>query len=264
MNIVLCNQFKNESLRLKEWLLYNKQLGINDFILIDDHSTDNSVKVIKSIKGINVHILQSQTEKLDYESSKDTDVYAGISSLAKNIIQNFKIAHNYCLQKYGTNTYLGFFDVDEFIFYKNYESVKLVNLIEKLIQDKPVLSVGSLEVDSNLFQVTGEWVTQQTTKAVSFDNKKISTRADTVKSFQNLNYPDLSIFYKSPINLYGYHIHYGGVSPSECSFSPLEECAFLHYRKPMYHPHINAKLCVADYKQVKQISTQAKQYLNDQ
>jgi hypothetical protein len=261
MNIVLCNQFKNESLRLKEWLLYNKCLGIKDFILIDDHSNDDSVEIINSIDGINVHILKSQTEVLHYENSKDTNNYAGMSNLAKNIITNFKMAHNYCLQKYGKNIYLGFFDVDEFIFYENYYCVNLVNLIERLMGDKPVLSLGSLEVNSDLFEVTGQWVTKQTTKAISFDNKKISSRSETVKSFQNLNYSDMSVFYKTPMNLYGHHIHYGGVNPHECAFAPLEECAFLHYRKPMYHPEINKKLCTQEYKLVKNISEKAYELL---
>lgn len=259
MKIVLCNQFKNESARLKEWLLYNKFLGISDFILIDDHSTDNSIEIIHSIKNINVHILKSQTQNLGYVNSNDTNSYAGNSDLAKNIIQNFKTAHSYCLSNYGKNTYLGFFDVDEFIFYKDYENIKITKIIESLIQDKPILCLGSLEVNSDLFSLeSDEWVTQQSTNAISFENKKISTRAETVKSFQNLNYHDLSIFYKPPIKMYGYHIHYGGGLPSECAYAPLESFAFLHYRKPMYNPEINKKLCVQNYDIVKNISKKAK------
>ena len=52
MNIVLANQFKNEQNRLKEWLAYYKELKICDFILVDDHSSDNSLNEISKESAI--------------------------------------------------------------------------------------------------------------------------------------------------------------------------------------------------------------------
>lgn len=258
MKIVLANQFKNEQRRLKEWLLYNKALGVTDFILVDDYSTDESVKIIKSIKGITVHILPSLTEKTGYSGSADTNVYAGISHLAQNIVKNYKQIHKYCLDVYGKNVYLGFFDVDEFIFYKDYGTKSLLSVIQENIKDKPVMCLGSLEVNSDMFSLSkDEWLTQQTTTAMSFESKFQGTRKDTVKSFQNLSYNNLSVFYKTSERLYGHHVHSGGVPPELCSFTPLETCAFLHYRMPIYHPEINKILCNTSYETVKQISTDA-------
>jgi hypothetical protein len=239
MKIVLCNQFKN------------------DFILIDDYSKDNSIEIIKSIKDINVHILKATTPETSFENSKDTNAYAGISSLAVNIIKNFQRAHKFCLEIYGNDVYLGFFDVDEFLFYPEYPNKKIIEIIDNNFDNKPVLCVGSLEVDSDLFDLNKEWITQQTTRGMSFKTKFEGTRRETVKSFQNLKYNDLSIFYNIPIHLYGHHIHHGGVEPKNCNFLPLETCAFLHFRKPMYDPDINRKLCNTNYELVKQISDEA-------
>jgi hypothetical protein len=172
------------------------------------------------------------------------------------MVKNYKQIHKYCLDVYGKDTYLGFFDVDEFIFYKKYKEKSLISVIEENIKNKPVMSLGSLEVNSDFFDLNKpEWITQQTTKAISFENKCKGTRKETVKSFQNLSHN--SVFYQSPDIMYGYHIHYGGVTPDLCSFIPLEECAFLHYRMPIYHPEINKPLCTATYEIVKDISNNA-------
>lgn len=263
MKIILANQFKNEQLRLKEWLLYNKALGITDFILVDDYSTDESVNIIKNIKDITVHILPSMAEKTGYSGSVDTNVYAGISHLAQNMVMNYKQIHKYCLNTYGKEVYLGFFDVDEFIFYKEYKSKPLTSIIQENIKDNPVLCFGSLEVNSDLFDLNkSEWITQQTTTAMSFQSKFEGTRKDTVKAFQNLSYNNLNIFYKTSERLYGHHIHSGGVPSDLCSFARLEDCAFLHYRQPIYHPEINKKLCNTSYGIVKEISNKALEYIN--
>lgn len=257
MNIILCNQFKNEALRLKEWLLYNKEIGVSNFILINDHSTDDSIDIIKSIKDITVHIINAKTPQTTFNNSRDTNSYQGDLTLAANLITHYRYAHNFCLNTYGRDTYLGFFDVDEFIFYPEYPNKNLLDIIENKFNNKPVLAIGSLEVDSNLFDVNVGYITKQTTRAMSFENKSKGTRYTTVKSFQNLQYNDLTIFYKEPAHEYGHHIHHGGVRPDDASFMPLNECAFLHYRSPIYDPHINRPLCNIDYDKVKQISIKA-------
>ena len=257
MNVILCNQFKNEALRLKEWLLYNKEIGVSNFILINDHSTDDSIDIIKSIKDITVHIINAKTPQTTFNNSRDTNSYQGDLTLAANLIINYRYAHNFCLNTYGRDTYLGFFDVDEFIFYREYPNKNLLDIIENKFDNKPVLCIGSLEVDSNLFDINARYITKQTTRAMSFENKSKGTRSATVKSFQNLQYNDLTLFYKEPLHEYGIHIHQGGVTEIHCAYMPLNKCAFLHYRSPMYNPDINRQLCNTDYNIVKRISITA-------
>lgn len=256
MKIVLANQFRNESKRLKEWLIYNKQLGIKDFILINDNSTDESLSVINSIKEIKVHVLNSERSNTKYYNSTDTNKYAGDSNLAESMIFNFKKAHEFCLETYGRNTYLGFFDVDEFIFFEKYKN-KNLNEILYLGKDFPSICLDSFEVNSDLFEINEKWVTQQTTVGISYENKNESSRKGVVKSFQNLNYSDINVFYKSELHMYGYHIHYGGVEPQNCFYMNSKICGFLHYRKPMYHEEINKVLCTQNFYLVKQISDDA-------
>lgn len=75
MRIILANQFKNESLRIVEWLEYHRDRGIHDFILVDDHSTDDSVQKIQSVKGISAKILSSELPPLEFLNSQDTEAY---------------------------------------------------------------------------------------------------------------------------------------------------------------------------------------------
>jgi hypothetical protein len=255
MNIVIGNQFKNEQDRLEEWLLYYRELGIKDFILVNDHSTDNSVEIIKSIKDVNVNILNSQTNPLQFYNGNNTDKYRGNLQLAYNIILNFTRIHNYCLKHYGKNTALGFFDVDEFIFTNTPDLV--TNVIKKLIHENPVLSIYSLEVNSEKFDLNS-WVTLQTTESMSIENRLKSTRAGVVKSFQNLNFVEIIDFFNDyePYDV-GIPIHWGATKIPR-DFPDTELLAFLHYRKPIYDPIINIPLCDKEYLKVKEISLSIK------
>lgn len=258
MIIVLANQFKNEEARLQEWLLYHKTLGITNFVLVDDHSTDRSVEIINSIKGINVDIIKSEFSPIQcFSNSKDTNRYAGNGSLAMNIAQNYKIIHDFVVKKYGTECYLGYFDVDEFIFSKNNEDI--IKILNDNAENYPTLMLSSLEVNSFKFNTVDGWLTLQTTNSMSEENRQKSTRSETIKSFQNLKLKDQFNFFEN-IQYYniGIFIHAGAIHPSKGKYINPNNLAFLHYRHPMYSPEINANLCDVDYDVVKQTSEKAK------
>jgi hypothetical protein len=256
MKIVLANQFKNEEKRLEEWLLYNKALGVTDFILVNDHSTDNSLNIIKNIKGITVHVLTSEypPDNRMY-SSIDTQKYANGGWVAGTIAKNFIKIHEFCIKKYGREVFLGFFDVDEFIFFDTNKTT-LLDLVKNNIENYPVFGLSSTEVNCDTFNVDGSWLTLQNYVATSPETQAISTRGGTAKVFQNLNYPDLTIFYKNKNDVGGI-VHCGGVEMSQVKYYPRELCAFLHFRKPMYSPEINRKLCNTNYTHVKDIALKA-------
>lgn len=261
MKIVLANQFKNEENRLQEWLMYNKALGITDFILVNDHSTDKSLDIIHSIDGITVHILDSQYEEdKKFRSSVDTQKYSTGGYVARVIYYNFMRIHDFCLETYGKEVYLGFFDVDEFIFFDT-SKMTLLELLEDNIKNYAAFCISSVEVNNDTFKVDGSWLTLQNYLAISLENQQHSTRGSTIKSFQNLSYPDLTVFKKyrniqpDPIGMF---VHCGGVDIHNLKYCDRELCSFLHFRSPMYDPHINRKLCNKNYDEVKQISIRAK------
>ena len=90
MNIVIANQFKNESRRIPEWLEYYRDRGITEFVLVDDNSTDNSLEAINSVKGVNVSVLKSDSTNLPFQNSLDTERYKGDVSLAESISRNLE------------------------------------------------------------------------------------------------------------------------------------------------------------------------------
>ena len=126
--------------------------------------------------------------------------------------------------------------------------------------------MSSVEVDCNTFIVDGSWLTLQNHIAVSNVNQAKCTRGSTIKSFQNLNYPDLTVFTKhrndkpDPI---GCFVHHGGVEQQLLKYCPRDVASFLHFRKPMYDPQINRQLCNAEYAEVKKIALKAKEYNNE-
>jgi hypothetical protein len=75
MKIILTNQFKNESLRIVEWLEYYRDRGIEDFILINDNSTDDSVQKINSVPNVSVTIISSDLPEVNFFSSDQTEKY---------------------------------------------------------------------------------------------------------------------------------------------------------------------------------------------
>lgn len=249
MKIILANQFKNEALRIEEWLKYHQELGFKDFVLMDDNSNDDSIKIAKSINNINVDILTFKNNRTAFNGSIDTDRYRGSTEFAKNISDSFIKIHNYCYDKYGKDVVIGFFDVDEFIFSEN--NLDITSFIKEKINDLPVLSIFGFEVNSNNFNVNNGWVTLQTTLSMSYENKLKSTKKTNIKSFQNLNFKDKISFFEPCLKYgnYGGIIHNGGVNDENVPPNYLD-LAFLHYRYPIYDPETNIPLCNTLYNSV--------------
>mgnify|MGYP003440649910 CR=1 FL=1 len=102
MEIGLSTMTKNQSHRLKEWVLYHKNLGVNHFIIYLDNCTDDSENILKSIKNTNITIYK--TENFD----------ANINNLFW-ISKSHKMYDN-TLKLYSYLDWIIFIEVDEFIF----------------------------------------------------------------------------------------------------------------------------------------------------
>ena len=90
MKVVLANQFKNEAHRIKEWILFHREQGINDYVLMNDNSSDNFKEQIDKIKNVNITVLNSEEPTTGYKNSENTQNYAGNVTLAHGISENFK------------------------------------------------------------------------------------------------------------------------------------------------------------------------------
>lgn len=266
MNIVLANQFKNESSRLVEWLTYYRDRGITHFILCDDGSTDDSQDRIRSVSGIECLVFQSSTFGSPFLNSTQTESYRGNHTLAVNISANFKKAHSLAIEKYGKDTILGFFDVDEFLVG---ETRNIRDVVEQETRNHLLVSVCSFEVDSDRFNVRSPTpLLNQTTRSMSTENRYVSERGTTFKSFANLSLDASNTVQYANLNLVGYNIHAGGIDlnavfGTDMPIQPMrgddEWChggwklsapnkiKFLHYRSPSYISRSNFHLFDKDY-----------------
>lgn len=278
MKIVLANQFKNEGLRLVEWLEYYRDRGITDFVLCNDNSTDDSVEKIRSVKGINCLVMDSIVPPSHFHSSKDTDAYAGNCAVAVSISTNFKRIHRRVLDMHGKETLLGFFDVDEFLVGKTRE---LHKEIVDCSSDYLMTSLWSFEVDSDMFNLTlDKHILSQTTRTMGTKNRSICTRKSVFKSILNLLRDKDNLFCSfDPSICGGCYAHGGGVDralafgvapyrgyadPNHDPAIPVNDSdewispfrnwrlvapnlmKFLHYRKPTYDHSSNKNLFDVD------------------
>lgn len=282
MKIVLANQFKNEGSRIVEWLSYYRDRGITNFILCNDHSTDDSIDKIKSVESINCLIIDSSQPKSKYHNSKDTESYSGDCSVAISISNNFKKIKELTLKVFGNEVILGFFDVDEFLIGKTKNlSEEIINATNNFL----MVSVCSFEVDSDLFNLDSNIpLLKQTTKSMSVKNRSLCTRKTTFKSLLNLSKDEKKQFCSLDPNTCGNcggFAHAGGVDRSEafgvppyrgfldlgghdpiiptkefeewyspnkkwCLIAP-EKLIFLHYRISKKEQKVNKKLFDMEY-----------------
>lgn len=265
MNIVLANQFKNEQNRLSEWLSYYRDRGIVDFILCNDHSTDDSIGRIQSVEGINCTVFDSPFNPLSFHNSNQTESYRGSHGLATNIAKNFKRCHEMAIERYGSNTILGFFDVDEFLMS---EIGELPVVIKQQMSDCLLMSVCSFEVHSDIFNPLSHVpLLQQTTRSMSTENRFISERK-TFKSFCNLSRKDSLHVFNGDMSNVGAYIHACGIDIDSVFGVPTvdhprndsdmwktngwkmpspKNLKFLHYRSPTYISRSNFHLFDTDY-----------------
>lgn len=283
MKIVLGNQFKNEQSRIVEWLCYYRDRGITDFVLCNDHSTDDSIKKIHSVEGINCTLLNSVCQPSTFNNSKQTDYYAGNCAVAISISKNFKHIHEKVLKIYGNNVILGFFDVDEFLLGQTKNlSEEIINITSNYM----MTSICGFDVDSDLFSLDEDiGVLKQTTRSMSVKNRHLSTRKSVIKSFLNLNKDEQNHFCSinpDDCNNSGGYAHTGGLdrvkafdvppykpgvedygghqpivpsnengewhSPNKkWHLAPPKKLKYLHYRSSKKDTTINKKLFDEDY-----------------
>lgn len=102
MNIAISTMTKNQSSRLVEWVNYHQKLGFNKFIFYLDNCTDNSIDVLSNIYDVDIDIYKTENIDKNHQSN--------------DWISRSHRMYNHTLLNYSNYDWIGFIEVDEFIF----------------------------------------------------------------------------------------------------------------------------------------------------
>jgi hypothetical protein len=97
----LATMTKNQGGRLKEWINYHYNLGVNKFIIFLDYCSDDSQLILSEIENIDIDIFL--TSDIDN------------SPLESWVLRSHNM-YNFVLTKYSNLDWISFIEVDEFIY----------------------------------------------------------------------------------------------------------------------------------------------------
>ena len=123
LNICICSIGKNENLYIKEFVEYYKNLGIDKIFLYDNNDIEG--ETFDKILG-------------DYIKNKFIEIIdvRGLSAIQIPI-------YNYCYRKnFELYNWIGFIDLDEYLYIENNLSIKSYFLIKNLINAKQYFLTG--------------------------------------------------------------------------------------------------------------------------
>lgn len=125
MKLGLATMTKNQGSRLKEWVTYHNNLGVDKFIIFLDNCTDDSQLILSEIKNI------------------DIDIYLTSDIKPNQIINSWILRshkmYDFTLENYSDLDWICFIEVDEFIYPQT--NVKFKSFLESL--DSECLYVNS-------------------------------------------------------------------------------------------------------------------------
>jgi hypothetical protein len=119
MRLGLSTMTKNQGGRLKEWVLYHKELGHEKFIIFLDECTDNSEEMLKSLIDIGIDIDIHKTENFNE------------SVLHLYWVDRSHKMYDFVLKNYSDLDWISFVEVDEFIFPQK-KDLKFVEFLSSL------------------------------------------------------------------------------------------------------------------------------------
>jgi hypothetical protein len=169
MNCII-TQSKDQSKRLKDWILYHYEEGFDTFIYFDDYSEDNSVEILKEISltyGIRIIIGYSDGfgNRKSITEMQSSESYGGDVSINYRIIRSYNrgldIARNI-----DPNAICAIIDVDEFIVSsKNRVADSISYLLEG--QESKHLYLHSFDVSDDF--AVEEWYTTNPNTSFRWD-----------------------------------------------------------------------------------------------
>lgn len=235
MKNVITNQFRNESLRLEEWILYHFYQGFDSFILFDDWSEDNSIEIIDKLRSkykINIIIEKTDGKGVKFKNGSETNLYQGNGDvnwrIARSATRGLEIARR---NNPDCNIFIG--EVDEFL--HTPLDIKITDLIQELQikHGQKHLYIQSFDICDN-FELNSNILTQPCTqKRWSYEYRQRTKFNDRGKSITT---PSVT----SIVREEGGHIHYltTGLKHEfpDCKRVNWEILRIHHFRKPSYIP----------------------------
>jgi len=154
--VIIITQIKNENLRIKEWIEHHSWLGVSEFIIFDDYSTDNTLNILNKLKkNINIQIHFTDNVIFNYTQRQVNSINIGL-----NITKQYK-----------QEIPLLIFDVDEFLvtdLNKNIMNILEQNFLNTKYQN---YYLSSYDVQP-IFDLNMPNITLQTTKRWSEYDRK--------------------------------------------------------------------------------------------
>lgn len=244
MKNCIITQAKDQSYRLKDWVLYHYEEGFDTFIYFDDYSEDDSVQVLKKLsEKYKINIIINYSDKIgntiNSKQMKNSNSYAGNSSVNYRLIRSYntglKIARSI-----NTDAICSITDVDEFLV----SNVgKVTDVIKDLISDRKQLYIHSFDVDDryNL----SDWYTTNTITARRWDYE---SRKQTI--FRNRGKSICVASYVENIPQDSNYVHvlkeeYNGISDKysqkefdKINILDIDTLRIHHFRQPMHGVNI--------------------------
>ncbi len=222
MNSCIITQAKDQSTRLKDWVLYHYEEGFDTFIYYDDHSEDDSIEVMRKISqdyGINIIINYSDNmgNKKSSAEMKDSNSYGGDTSIHNRLIRSYNSGLNLARSQ-NPNAICAIIDVDEFLVSNNGTSLDAIKALMKS-REMNHLYINSFDIDDN-FNTDKEWYTTQDSTKFRWDyeyrantmyrtrGKSVCLASDVIEIPQGPNYihvlRDISDEYFTKFNVEDY------------------------------------------------------------
>jgi hypothetical protein len=175
MKNVIITQLKDQSDRIKDWILYHHEQGFDTFIMYDDSSEDDTVEKMKLIRdSYNINIIINKSDGFgnvySFENCKNSESYHGDVTLSDRIRRSFTSGNN-IVKSINPDAISVFVDVDEFLV-SNLDE-KISTTIENELKNRNIdqLVINSFDVLDDGYEL-GDWYTT---------NKRTSKRWDSLK-----------------------------------------------------------------------------------
>jgi hypothetical protein len=174
----IVTQSKDQSVRLKDWILYHFDQGFDTFVFFDDFSEDDSVSTLKKLKndyGINIIIKYSDGigNRKSKEDMSNSETYGGDVSINYRILRSYNVGLN-LLKKLNPDSICAFIDVDEFLVSNNSEKVS--ETISRIMSERNIDLVYIHSFDIKNVYPLKEWYISDESTSLRWDfNSRLSS-----------------------------------------------------------------------------------------
>jgi hypothetical protein len=167
MKNCIITQAKDQSNRLKDWIIYHKEQGFDLFIYFDDFSEDDSIENLKEISlKHNINIIINNTDGLGSTKTKvemsNSNSYLADTSINNRIIRSYnkglEISRNI-----NPDMVCAIIDVDEFLVTNRVERVADVIKDTMLEKKTKHLYIHSFDVSDD-FEINDWYSTNEITR----------------------------------------------------------------------------------------------------